>query len=157
MAQNLSWDNFGRACDDLVQQVRTSGFQPEVVITVARGGLIPGGALAYALGVELVDTINVERAARDGHNDPVLLAPMVDAASIAGRQVLIVDDITDSGRTLGLVTRLLRGFGADVRSAVLYSKPQTIFAADYRWSGTDEWVQFPWSPAAPTPEEARHG
>lgn len=144
----VTWSDFGAACEDLARQVRESGFEPGVILTVARGGLLPGGALAYALGVDLVDTINVERRTADGQPEPVLLAPMIDTASIAGRSVLIVDDITDSGRTLGLVTKLLRGFGADARSAVLVSKPNTVFAPDYRWRRTEGWVVFPWSPVA---------
>lgn len=158
-AEILTWDGFGSACEDLARQVTESGFRPEVIIAVARGGLLPAGALAYALGVELVDAINVERYATSGHPvpDPVLLAPLLDTASIAGRHLLIVDDVTDSGRSLGLVTRLLRGFGADVRSAVLFSKPNTIFAADYLWKAVEDWVVFPWHRDATPPLREHHG
>lgn len=144
--ETLTWDEFGQACHDLAARTRGSGFEPEVIIAVARGGLLPAGALAYALGVDLVDAINVERytdASRPAA-DPVLLAPLLDSESIAGRRLLVVDDVTDSGRTLGLVTKLLRGFGAEVRSAVLYSKPNTIFTADFVWRQTQDWVAFPW-------------
>lgn len=142
----LSWEGFGAACEDLASQVRASGFQPAVIIAVARGGLLPAGALAYALDVELADAINVERYTdrTQPTPDPVLLAPLLDTAHITGQRLLIVDDVADSGRTLGLVTKLLRGFGADVRSAVLYSKPGTIFAPDYFWTQTNNWVVFPW-------------
>lgn len=158
-AEILTWDGFGLACEDLARQVTESGFRPEVIIAVARGGLLPAGALAYVLGVELVDAINVERYATAEHPvpDPVLLAPMLDTASIAGRPLLIVDDVTDSGRSLGLVTKLLRGFGADVRSAVLFSKPNTIFAADYLWKAAEDWVVFPWHLDATPPEREQHG
>ncbi|MCC2593521.1 phosphoribosyltransferase [Tessaracoccus sp. OS52] len=143
---SLTWKGFGGACTDLAHQVRESGFKPTVIVAVARGGLLPAGALAYALGIDLADAINVERYTdpNEPTADPILLAPLLDTAAIAGRQLLVVDDITDTGRTLGLVTKLLRGFGADVRSAVLFSKPNTIFAADYVWQHTDGWVTFPW-------------
>ena len=48
---------------------------------------------------------------------------MLDTESIRNKRILIVDDVVDSGRTLALVLELLRGFEADVRSAVLYAKP----------------------------------
>ncbi len=149
-AEVLTWEGFGAACDDLARQVTESGFSPKVVIAIARGGLLPAGALAYALGVEFVEVINVERYSDSTQPlpDPVILAPLLDSASVAGEPILIVDDITDSGRTLGLVTRLLRGFGADVRSAVLFSKPNTVFASDYLWKRTDGWVRFPWGRGA---------
>ncbi|GAA1147491.1 hypothetical protein GCM10009583_16760 [Ornithinicoccus hortensis] len=44
----LTWDLFGTACRELAQQVADSGFEPEILIAVARGGLLPGGGLSYA-------------------------------------------------------------------------------------------------------------
>ncbi|WP_334169624.1 phosphoribosyltransferase, partial [Timonella senegalensis] len=56
----LSWDEFGTAARELAQQVVDSGFEPEVVVAIARGGLVPGGAVAYALGTKGVGTMNIE-------------------------------------------------------------------------------------------------
>ena len=57
----------------------------------------------------------------------------------------MVDDVADSGRTLELVLDLLRAHTADIRSAVLYTKPRTIVRPDYSWRETDRWINFPWS------------
>ncbi|PIF01592.1 MAG: phosphoribosyltransferase, partial [Propionibacterium sp.] len=46
----LTWDGLGQATRELAQQVVDSNFQPTVIIAVARGGMIPAGALTYALG-----------------------------------------------------------------------------------------------------------
>ncbi len=147
----LTWDGFGTASQQLARQVVDSGFRPSIIIAVARGGLLPAGAMTYALGVKLTDAINVEFYTDVDQTlpDPVLLAPMLDTESIAGQQLLVVDDVADSGRTLGLVMKLLRGFGADVRSAVLYAKPSTIVEPDFVWKHTDQWIVFPWSSAPP--------
>lgn len=56
----LTWDDFGDAARDLAREVLASGFQPDVVIAVARGGLLPAGALSYALGLKACDALNVE-------------------------------------------------------------------------------------------------
>ncbi len=147
----LTWQGLGDATDDLARSIVDSGFRPEIVIAVARGGLLLAGGLTYALGVKLTDAINVEFYT-DVHAtlpDPVLLAPMLDTNAIAGKQLLVVDDVADSGRTLGLVIKLLRGFGADVRSAVLYAKPSTVVDPDYVWRRTDQWIVFPWSAKPP--------
>ena len=121
----LTWEGLGQATEELAQLVHDSGFRPSVVIAIARGGMIPAGVLTYRLGIKLTDAINVEfyTDVEETLPDPVLLAPMLDTESIVGRQLLVVDDVADSGRTLALVVKLLRGFGADVRSAVLYTKP----------------------------------
>lgn len=147
----LTWEGFGRASRDLAQAVADSGFEPTIIIAVARGGLTLGGALTYALGVKLTDAINVEfyTDVNETLPDPVLLAPMLDTESIAGQRILVADDVADSGRTLGLVIKLLRGFGAEVRSAVLYAKPATIVQPDYVWKATDQWIVFPWSDEPP--------
>lgn len=147
----LTWEGFGEASDDLARSIAASGWRPDVIIAVARGGMLPAGALTYALGVKLTDAINVEFYT-DVHQtlpDPVLLAPMLDTGSIAQQQVLVVDDVVDSGRTLQMVVRLLRGFGAGVRTAVLYAKPTTVVEPDYVWNRTDKWIVFPWSAKPP--------
>lgn len=147
----LTWEGFGAASRELSRRVVEEGFDPQLIIAVARGGLTLAGAMTYALGVKLTDAINVEfyTDVNETLPDPVLLAPMLDTESIAGQRILVVDDVADSGRTLGLVIKLLRGFGAEVRSAVLYSKPRTIVAPDFVWKSTDQWIVFPWSAEAP--------
>ena len=147
----LTWEGLGTANRELAQDIANSGFEPDVIIAVARGGLCLAGALTYALGVKLSDAINVEfyTDVAETLPDPVLLAPMLDIESIRGRRLLVVDDVVDSGRTLALVLKLLRGFGADVRSAVIYSKPTTIVQPDFVWKHTDNWIVFPWSAQPP--------
>lgn len=147
----LTWSAFGAACRDLAQHVADSGFCPEVIISVARGGLLAGGGLSYALGVKLSDAINVEFYTDVNQTlpDPVLLAPTLDTESISRRHVLVVDDVADSGRTLALVLELLRGHGAIARSAVIYAKPHSVVQPDYVWKHTDDWIVFPWSAEPP--------
>lgn len=151
----LTWEGFGDASRELAQQIVDSGYTPDIVVAVARGGMVPGGALTYALGVKLTDAINVEFYTDVSQTlpDPILLAPMLDTESIKGKQVLVVDDVADSGRTLKLVVELLESFGAEVRSVVLYEKPTTIIHPEYVWKQTDKWIMFPWSaepPVAPS-------
>ena len=101
--------------------------------------------------MKLTDAINVEfyTDVNETLADPILLAPLLDTDSIRGRRILVVDDVADSGRTLALVLKLLRGFGAEVRSAVLYTKPRTVVQPDFSWRTTDKWIVFPWSAKPP--------
>jgi hypothetical protein len=120
---------------------------PEVVVAIARGGLLPAGAIAYGLGVKNCGAINVEFYTGIGTvlPDPELLPPEMDMAYLDGRRVLLVDDVADSGRTLDLAVRLLTDRGAIVRSVVIYTKPTTIIRPDWSWKDTDLWIDFPWS------------
>ena len=147
----LTWEGFGVASRELAQTIADDGYEPEIIIAVARGGLVAAGALSYALGVKLSDAINVEFYT-DVHTtlpDPILLEPMLDVASISGRKLLVVDDVADSGRTMKLVLEILREQGAEVRSAVLYEKSVSVVKPDYTWRHTDEWIVFPWSDQPP--------
>lgn len=147
----LTWEGFGVAHRELAQTIADDGYDPEIIIAVARGGLVAAGALSYALGVKLSDAINVEFYT-DVHTtlpDPILLEPLLDVASISGRKLLVVDDVADSGRTMKLVLEILREQGAEVRSAVLYEKSASVVKPDYTWRHTDEWIVFPWSAEPP--------
>ena len=143
----LSWERFGSATRELARSVVDSGYEPEMVIAIARGGLVPAGALAYAIGIKAAGTLNVEFYSdiEETLPDPVVLEPLLDTDAVIGKRLLVVDDVADSGRTLHLVLGLLRRHTPEVRSAVLYTKPRTIVRPDYSWRETDRWINFPWS------------
>ncbi len=145
--ETLTWDLFGEASRDIARDVIAAGFAPEVVVAIARGGLLPAGAIAYGLGVKNCGAINVEFYTGIGtvRDAPELLPPELDMTYLDGRRVLLVDDVADSGRTLDLAVRLLTERGADVRSAVIYTKPTTIIQPDFSWKDTGLWIDFPWS------------
>lgn len=147
----LTWETFGLASRELAEQVVASGFLPEVVVAIARGGLLPGGAVAYALGTKGVGTLNVEFYTDIGQTlaDPRVLPPLMDTSELPGARVLVVDDVADSGRTLALVMSMLADKGVLARSAVLYTKPASIVVPDYSWKNTDRWITFPWSAQPP--------
>jgi uncharacterized protein len=143
----LTWEGFGEASRDIARAVNDAGFVPEVVVAIARGGLLPAGAIAYGLGVKNCGAINVEFYTGIGTvlDAPELLPPELDMTYLDGRRVLLVDDVADSGRTLDLAVRLLVEQGAEVRSAVIYTKPTTIIQPDFSFKDTDRWIDFPWS------------
>lgn len=152
----LTWDGFGNANRELAQQIVDDGYDPEIIVAVARGGLVPAGALSYSMGVKLSDAINVEfyTDVNETLPDPVLLEPLLDTNSIKGRRVLVVDDVADSGRTLQLVLKLLESHGAEVRSAVIYAKSRSVVSPTYVRKHTDEWIVFPWSAEPPVTKQA---
>ena len=145
--ETLTWDGFGAATRDLARSILDSGFMPEVVVAIARGGLLPAGAIAYGLGAKNCGAINVEFYTGIGTvlDAPEVLPPELDMAYLDGRRVLLVDDVADSGRTLALAVQLLKDKGADVRSVTIYTKPSTIIQPDFAWKDTDLWINFPWS------------
>ncbi|MDM7832670.1 phosphoribosyltransferase [Cellulomonas edaphi] len=147
----LTYPDFGRAVRELAQTVADSGYVPDVVVAIARGGLPLGGALAYALGTKAVGTLNVEFYTGIDQRlaDPVVLPPLLDTDAMHGLRALVVDDVADTGETLALVRRLMSEHCDEVRTAVLYTKPTSVVAPDYTWRATDRWITFPWSDEEP--------
>jgi len=147
----LTWTRFGESNRELATVIRLSGYRPDLVVAIARGGMLFAGGLAYALGIKACDALNIEFYTGIGETlpEPEILAPHLDLDSLAGAKVLLVDDVADSGRTLRLAVDLLAERAAQVRSAVLYTKPTTIIQPDYTWATTDRWIVFPWSAEPP--------
>lgn len=143
----LTWELYGTAIRELSQAIADSGYVPDVVLGIARGGLIPAGSVAYALDCKNLFTMNVEFYTGVGttRDAPTLLPPFLDLDELDDLAVLVVDDVADSGKTLELVARICGEHAGEVRTAVLYEKPRSIVKPDYAWRETDKWINFCWS------------
>ena len=146
----LEWSTFGVAVRELAQQV-ADDFEPDMILSIARGGLLIGGALGYALGIKNTYTMNVEfyTGVDERLEVPRILPPAPDFVGLGDAKVLIADDVADTGHTLRSVQEFVAGKVGEVRTAVLYEKPHTIVACDYVWRRTDRWINFPWSTEPP--------
>jgi hypothetical protein len=147
----MTWDDLGEAARQLAQEVIASGYKPDIVLAIARGGLLPGGAVAYALGVKNSCAMNVEfyTDVDERLEVPMVLPPAPELIDLEHAKMLIVDDVADTGRTLEVVQEFCAGKIAEVRTAVLYEKPQSLVKCDYVWRRTDRWIDFPWSVEGP--------
>ncbi len=147
----LGWEDFGAVSRVLGKAVLDSGFVPEVVIAIARGGLLLAGSIAYAMGVKACGALNVEfyTGVDSRLPEPVVLPPMIDETALDAKRVLLVDDVSDSGRTLAMVVDLIKVSGAEVRTACLYTKPHTVLEPEFFWRRTARWITFPWSALPP--------
>ncbi|GAA4155526.1 phosphoribosyltransferase [Actinomadura keratinilytica] len=142
---------FGQASRELAQAVADSGYRPDLILSIARGGLFVAGSLGYALDVKNLHVMNVEfYTGVDQRLDmPVMLPPVPNAVDLSGARVLVADDVADTGATLKLVRDFCADHVADVRCAVIYEKPRTMVRCEYVWRRTDRWINFPWSTLPP--------
>lgn len=147
----LTWELFGTATRELAGQIAGDGFRPDVVVAIARGGLTVAGALAYALDVKNCGAMNVEfyTGVEERLDVPVVIPPALDLVDVKGLNVLVADDVADTGNTLKLVREVLAQHVAEARTVVLYRKPRSIVTPTYVWRDTDRWINFPWSTLPP--------
>lgn len=138
----LSWEMFGELCRGLAMRV-VQDYDPEVVIGIARAGVIPGAVIASILRCDFF-SMTISRRERD---ERVREQPAVfsDAPPyVRGRRVLLVDEITTSGDTLRLALAAVRNVGPDeVRTAVTFRRHQG-YRPDYHALETDSTIVFPW-------------
>lgn len=138
----VSWQDFHGLCRALALSV--SGFAPELLLPVARGGNYPGTLLAHMLQVEIYPVRLTRRA-----NDVVVSeSPQWIAgppAEVTDRRVLVVDEMCDSGETLREIRAQVTALGArSVRTAVLYAHTWGAHVPDYIGLITDDLILNPW-------------
>ncbi len=150
----MTWADLGEGSRELAEQVHRDGYRPDIVLAIARGGLLVAGGLSYSLGVKNTFTMNVEFYTGIDERLPVpmILPPVPDLVDFGETRVLIADDVADTGATLALVKDFCEGKVGEVRSAVLYEKPRSTVRCEYVWRRTDLWIEFPWSIEAPVAE-----
>lgn len=149
--ENLTYEAFGGAVRELAQTIADDGYEPDVVLSIARGGVFVAGGLAYALDCKNIHLVNVEFYEGVGKtlDMPVMLPPMPNAVDFSSKKILVADDVADTGKTLKLVHDFALAHAAEVRSAVIYEKPQSLVKCEYVWKTTDRWINFPWSVLPP--------
>ncbi|MFE7572737.1 phosphoribosyltransferase [Streptomyces sp. NPDC057539] len=155
--ENLTYEKFGRAVRELAQTIADDGYEPDVVLSIARGGVFVAGGLAYALDCKNIHLVNVEFYTGVGTTlaMPVMLAPVPNVIDFSNKKVLIADDVADTGKTLKLVYDFCIDHVAEVRSAVVYEKTQSLVKCEYVWKRTDDWINFPWSVEPPVVRRGR--
>src|SRR5690349_11396663 len=147
----MSWEELGDGSRELAQMVADDGYHPDLILAIARGGLLVCGAVGYALGVKNTFTMNVEfyTGVEARLDVPMILPPVPNLVDFAEQRVLIVDDVADTGETMRLVQEFCAERVAETRCAVLYEKPRSLVKCDYVWRRTEKWITFPWSAREP--------
>src|SRR5580693_8750667 len=150
----MKWKELGQGTRALAELVADDGYRPDMILAIARGGLLVAGALSYALGVKNTFSMNVEfyTGVEERLEMPMLLPPVPDLVDFSETRVLIADDVADTGATVALVKSFLEGKVAEARCAVLYEKPRSAVQCEYVWRRTDRWIDFPWSAKQPVGE-----
>jgi uncharacterized protein len=139
----LSWEFFGELCRVLAVKVATSGYRPDLIIGIAKAGVIPGAVVASILRCDFYSL----KISRDAGGERVRDRPRILSAApkdAAGKRVLVVDEICTSGETLRMALNALRQVApAEVRTATSLIKVGG-YRPDYYALETASTVAFPW-------------
>jgi len=146
----LTWDEVDRLVDHLLPQ-----FQGEydAMVIITRGGIVPGGMLAEAMGITHILTAAVDFPAQIEMEKARLLAwpqfiQFPEERQIVGRRALVVDDVWGSGRTITSVKTRVEKAGGIPSTCVLHFNPyRNLFGGirpDYYAAITDAYIVYPW-------------
>jgi xanthine phosphoribosyltransferase len=144
----VSWDQFHRDCKALAW--RLAGMAEakgdwKAIVSITRGGLVPAAIIARELGIRNIETICI--ASYHDYKDQGALEVIKGISpdlvtGDGGANILVVDDLTDTGKTAAKVREIL----PKCHIATVYAKPKGVPMADTYVTevSQDTWIYFPW-------------
>jgi hypoxanthine phosphoribosyltransferase len=140
-----SWDNIYEMLINIALRIKGSGFKPDCIVGVSRGGWAPGRILSdllentHTANIKIEFYVGIEKTARK----PVVTQPLTE--DITKKNILVVDDVSDTGESLKVALGHVVGKGAaGVKTVTVYYKPHSIFKPDFFAESTSDWIIFPW-------------
>jgi len=140
-----SWDQIYGLLLKLAEAVRKSGFEPDVIVGVSRGGWIPARIMSDLLETPKLANVTAEFyvGVAETKHEPTIT--QLVSVSVKDKKVLVVDDVADTGESLKLVNSHLKNQGAsEIKIATIYYKPWSITVPHYYEKETRCWIVFPW-------------
>ncbi|MCQ4336848.1 MAG: phosphoribosyltransferase [Sulfolobales archaeon] len=146
----VSWQEIVDWSYGLAERIIDSGYRVDVIIAIARGGLVPSRILADRLGVVDVISLKVEHWVQTASRNPEARIKYPYTVDLSGKNVLIVDDIADTGDSLILAKDYAkRNFNPkEIKTATLQVITQTTkYVPDYYYLEVKDWAWFmyPWN------------
>ena len=140
----VSWDQFHRDARALAWRISGAERQWRGIVCITRGGLVPAAIVSRELNIRLIETVCVASYhdyANQGEMS-VLKEVSADLLASGGEDVLIVDDLTDTGKTAEIVREML----PKAHFATVYAKPKGRPMVDTFVTevSQDTWIYFPW-------------
>ncbi|MFW9954422.1 MAG: phosphoribosyltransferase [Candidatus Thorarchaeota archaeon] len=141
----LSWSDVYNLTLQLSERIVESGFIPDLIIGIARGGWIPARILSDVLYASAMFNVRIEYYTDLGVHgrEPKITQPL--SIPIEEKNVLIIDEVADSGESLYQAIEYVKSLGAkQLRTAVLHLKPTSRVIPDFYMQMVESWTVYPW-------------
>ena len=143
---DVSWEELDDLVAQLAERLRADA-QPDVVLAISRGGLVPAGMLGYRMGWrDMLLAAVVVYDDEQGFRGEAEFLQFPSDDQLRGKRVLIIDEVWDSGTTIAAVSARIRAAGGEPVTAVLHYKPgrsRVDIVPDHYIVETDDWVIYP--------------
>ncbi|MEM1635603.1 MAG: phosphoribosyltransferase [Thermosphaera sp.] len=140
----IGWLEIHRALSVLAEQVRRN-YQPDTIITIVKGGLIPARIIGDLLGIDEIGYVGVKFYKGVEKRGEKPFVTFTALPRLDYKKILIVDDVIESGRTISTVVDLVSKYNySGLKALALFVKPWSPVKPDYYYEVVDKWVVFPW-------------
>lgn len=143
----MSWEHFYRLAKEVANKIKSSGYVPDMIIGLARGGWCLARVLCDFIGVKDLVSLKVEHWGITATPDGKAKLKYPFNIDLTGKKVLVVDDITDTGESMRISVDYVKTLNpSEVRTAALRHIEGSKFKPDYYAEKiTWRWVIFPWN------------
>ncbi|WP_343316004.1 xanthine phosphoribosyltransferase [Brucella sp. BE17] len=140
----VSWDQFHRDARALAWRISGMNREWRAIVAITRGGLVPAAVICRELGIRLIETVCIA-----SYHDYTSQGEMQVLKGIGeglleneGEGVIVVDDLTDTGKTAAIVRQMI----PKAHFATVYAKPKGRPLVDTFVTevSQDTWIYFPW-------------
>lgn len=140
--KKFTWEDFELSIDYLYEQIKQSGFKPEQIVAVQKGGTFPSLYLSYYFNYAKLNSIESR------HYGPLTLPVKIitpDLSHLKNKNVLIVDDVIETGETIAAVVGAIIQFEPKtIKTACLIQKTKSKTNANYCGMITPDELSMPW-------------
>ncbi|MGH6762878.1 MAG: xanthine phosphoribosyltransferase [Phyllobacterium sp.] len=140
----VSWDQFHRDARALAWRIAGLGHEWRAIVAITRGGLVPAAIICRELGIRMIETVCVASYHDYDEQGELRVLKNVDKGILEneGEGVLIIDDLTDTGKTAAIVRAMM----PKAHFATVYAKPKGRPLVDTFVTevSQDTWIYFPW-------------
>ncbi len=144
--QFVDFDEIYDMSKKLAFKVTDSGYEPELLLAIARSGFVPGRLMSDFMGNSNLHALKVEHwldTTAEHQEDAII--PVQSPLPVKGKRVLIIDDIVDTGRSAVQTLKYVNNLGAKkVKTAVMLYLTISEHEPDYYSVKQSEWVWFIW-------------
>ena len=145
----VSWDEIDDWCRDLYQKI-SKDYSPDVIIGLTRGGWVPSRILSDYFVLKSLYSVKTEHWGVTANKDQTAILAQPLTMDVYGKKVLVVDDITDTGKSLELALEHIREKNPqELKSATLLHIQHSKIKPDYYTQviSKDDWTWFifPWN------------
>lgn len=143
----MDWPLFYNLAKKVAEKVNKSGFKPDLIIGLARGGWVLARVLCDLVGVKDLLSLKVEHWGVTATPDGKAQLKYPFNMDLNGKKVLVVDDITDTGESLNVAVEYIKSLKPlEIKTAALRHIKSSKLIPDYFGEKINwRWVIFPWN------------